>query len=162
MSPVHRHEGKLREAVEQYCHIPVVGSIPKDPDLRIAERHLGLIPSGESGESEHSLSASAGSWNLILIWIRFWRLRADLQDNPLLPALSQSGEGGEAPRPPSRKATGKQDRCDPGPRLQFLLSRKSRSIELGRALNSSLSIRCGIDCPKLMGSISEAASLNSS
>ena len=47
-----RHEKKLRDAVEQYCGIPVVGSIPKDQDLRIMERHLGLIPSSESGEAE--------------------------------------------------------------------------------------------------------------
>jgi len=44
-----RHENKLRNAVEKYCRIPVVGSIPKDQDLRIMERHLGLIPSSESG-----------------------------------------------------------------------------------------------------------------
>jgi cobyrinic acid a,c-diamide synthase len=43
-----RHEEKLRGAVEQHCGIPVVGSIPRDPDLLIAERHLGLIPSLES------------------------------------------------------------------------------------------------------------------
>jgi len=48
----HRHEGKLREAVEQHCGIPVVGSIPRDSDLNISERHLGLIPSLESEESE--------------------------------------------------------------------------------------------------------------
>jgi len=47
-----RHEKKLRDAVEQYCGIPVVGSIPKDQDLRIMERHLGLIPTSESGEAE--------------------------------------------------------------------------------------------------------------
>ncbi len=47
-----RHESKLRNAVDQYCGIPVVGSIPKDQDLRIIERHLGLIPSSESGEAE--------------------------------------------------------------------------------------------------------------
>jgi cobyrinic acid a,c-diamide synthase len=47
-----RHESKLRNAVDQYCGIPVVGSIPKDQDLRIIERHLGLIPSLESGEAE--------------------------------------------------------------------------------------------------------------
>jgi cobyrinic acid a,c-diamide synthase len=46
-----RHEEKLREAVEQHCGIPVVGSIPRDPDLLIAERHLGLIPSPESDEA---------------------------------------------------------------------------------------------------------------
>lgn len=47
-----RHEQKLRAAVEQYCHIPVVGSIPRDLDLTISERHLGLVPSGEWKESE--------------------------------------------------------------------------------------------------------------
>ena len=46
-----RHEQKLRAAVEQHCQIPVVGSIPKDRELRITERHLGLIPSQESRES---------------------------------------------------------------------------------------------------------------
>jgi len=47
-----RHEKKLKDAVEQYCGIPVVGSIPRDPDLQIAERHLGLIPSPETSEAE--------------------------------------------------------------------------------------------------------------
>jgi cobyrinic acid a,c-diamide synthase len=47
-----RHESKLRNAVEQYCGIPVVGSIPRDSDLNISERHLGLMPSLESEESE--------------------------------------------------------------------------------------------------------------
>jgi cobyrinic acid a,c-diamide synthase len=47
-----RHENKLRNAVEKYCKIPVVGSIPRDEGLRVTERHLGLIPSSESNESE--------------------------------------------------------------------------------------------------------------
>jgi cobyrinic acid a,c-diamide synthase len=47
-----RHEKKLKDAVEQYCGIPVVGSIPKDEGLCITERHLGLIPSSESSEAE--------------------------------------------------------------------------------------------------------------
>ena len=50
-----RHENKLRNAVEQYCGIPVVGSIPKDQDFYIMERHLGLIPSSESSEAELSV-----------------------------------------------------------------------------------------------------------
>jgi cobyrinic acid a,c-diamide synthase len=47
-----RHEEKLRAAIEQYCQIPVVGSIPRDTDLNIPERHLGLIPSSETNEAE--------------------------------------------------------------------------------------------------------------
>jgi cobyrinic acid a,c-diamide synthase len=47
-----RHEHKLMAAIEQYCRIPVVGSVPRDPDLSMAERHLGLIPFPEADESE--------------------------------------------------------------------------------------------------------------
>jgi cobyrinic acid a,c-diamide synthase len=47
-----RHERKLRTAVEQHCGIPVVGSIPQDVDFGVDERHLGLIPSPESNDSE--------------------------------------------------------------------------------------------------------------
>jgi cobyrinic acid a,c-diamide synthase len=43
-----RHERKLRAAVERYCGIPVVGSIPRDADVSIDERHLGLVPFAES------------------------------------------------------------------------------------------------------------------
>jgi cobyrinic acid a,c-diamide synthase len=47
-----RHEQKLRAAVERYCGIPVVGSIPRDPDLKMEERHLGLVPSRELHEAD--------------------------------------------------------------------------------------------------------------
>ena len=47
-----RHERKLTAAVEQYCGIPVVGSIPRHTDLHMTERHLGLIPFPEAGESQ--------------------------------------------------------------------------------------------------------------
>jgi cobyrinic acid a,c-diamide synthase len=50
-----RHESKLRNAVEKYCKIPVVGSIPRDANFHIAERHLGLIPSRESDEADQSV-----------------------------------------------------------------------------------------------------------
>jgi cobyrinic acid a,c-diamide synthase len=50
-----RHENKLRNAVEKYCKIPVVGSIQRDANLHIAERHLGLIPSRESDEADQSV-----------------------------------------------------------------------------------------------------------
>ena len=46
-----RHEGKLRTAVEQYCGIPVLGSVPKDRNLSINQRHLGIIPHREVQDS---------------------------------------------------------------------------------------------------------------
>jgi cobyrinic acid a,c-diamide synthase len=42
-----RHEGKLRETVEHYTDLPVLGAVHRSRDLQIDERHLGLIPSNE-------------------------------------------------------------------------------------------------------------------
>lgn len=43
-----RHEAKLRQVIEHYTDVPVVGAIQYDEHLGIIERHLGLIPSNES------------------------------------------------------------------------------------------------------------------
>ena len=46
-----RHERKLVAAIEQYCGIPVLGSMPRDDNLGIAEQHLGLSPYRQSEET---------------------------------------------------------------------------------------------------------------
>ncbi len=51
-----RHEKKLVAAVERYCGIPVLGTIPRDHNLNIAERHLGLIPCKEIDDSAAIIS----------------------------------------------------------------------------------------------------------
>lgn len=43
-----RHESKLREAIDHYCNIEVLGVIPADIGLEIPERHLGLTPIEEN------------------------------------------------------------------------------------------------------------------
>ncbi|MDY6911525.1 MAG: cobyrinate a,c-diamide synthase [Chloroflexota bacterium] len=50
-----RHERKLVTAIEQYCGIPVVGSIPRDTDIEMTQRHLGHVPFPENGESEATI-----------------------------------------------------------------------------------------------------------
>jgi cobyrinic acid a,c-diamide synthase len=45
-----RHEKKLREAVETYTDLKVVGAVHRDPALEIGERHLGLTTPAETGE----------------------------------------------------------------------------------------------------------------
>ena len=47
-----RHRDKLVNAVECHCGIPVVGAVPGNPELTIAERHLGLTPSAERDQAE--------------------------------------------------------------------------------------------------------------
>jgi cobyrinic acid a,c-diamide synthase len=39
-----RHVDKLIRAIESYCGIPVLGAIPRTGDLKIKERHLGIVP----------------------------------------------------------------------------------------------------------------------
>ncbi|MFV2055234.1 MAG: cobyrinate a,c-diamide synthase, partial [Thiohalomonadales bacterium] len=43
-----RHEAKLRNVIEHYTNVPVIGAVHRDKSLVILERHLGLIPSNES------------------------------------------------------------------------------------------------------------------
>lgn len=42
-----RHEGKLRQAVETYTNIPILGMLGKSRSMEIPERHLGLMPANE-------------------------------------------------------------------------------------------------------------------
>ncbi len=42
-----RHEAMLRKSIESYTGIPVVGAVPKQNNLVIADRHLGLVPAAE-------------------------------------------------------------------------------------------------------------------
>ncbi|AFM41911.1 hydrogenobyrinic acid a,c-diamide synthase (glutamine-hydrolysing), cobyrinate a,c-diamide synthase [Desulfosporosinus acidiphilus SJ4] len=50
-----RHEKVARESIEEFCKVPVVGAIPKDLNLTIPDRHLGLITSGEIHETNQLL-----------------------------------------------------------------------------------------------------------
>lgn len=50
-----RHEKKLRDVIEYYTDVPVIGAVHKNPQLEIVERHLGLIPSNESDEASNKI-----------------------------------------------------------------------------------------------------------
>lgn len=39
-----KHIQKARSAIEHYCSIPVLGAIPRMPEMELAMRHLGLMP----------------------------------------------------------------------------------------------------------------------
>jgi cobyrinic acid a,c-diamide synthase len=54
-----RHQSKLIQVVEHYTDIPVLGAVQADPQLKIVERHLGLIPSNEEQSSEKLISKLA-------------------------------------------------------------------------------------------------------
>nr|VFK18607.1 MAG: cobyrinic acid a,c-diamide synthase [Candidatus Kentron sp. LPFa]VFK33439.1 MAG: cobyrinic acid a,c-diamide synthase [Candidatus Kentron sp. LPFa] len=54
-----RHEGKLRAAIDYYTDLPVLGAIPRDIGIEIPERHLGLVPGNEFGESAAFIARAA-------------------------------------------------------------------------------------------------------
>ena len=51
-----RHAAKLRESVEYHTDIKVLGAVQNNPEMEIEERHLGLMPSNESGEAEAQIA----------------------------------------------------------------------------------------------------------
>ena len=55
-----RHESILRESIEQYCGIPVVGAVPKLRQQAFPERHMGLVPTAEHGWAGDSVAVAAG------------------------------------------------------------------------------------------------------
>ena len=55
-----RHEKKLRDSIEHYCGIPVLGAIPKLGEQYFPERHLGLVPTPEHDWAKDSIDAVIG------------------------------------------------------------------------------------------------------
>jgi len=52
-----RHEKMLRTTVERYCHVPVVGAIPKLKEDDFPERHMGLVTVEEHPEAREAILA---------------------------------------------------------------------------------------------------------
>ncbi len=50
-----RHEKKLIDVIEAYSDFRILGSVPRNNDIQVTERHLGLIPSNEIITESHSI-----------------------------------------------------------------------------------------------------------
>ena len=53
-----RHAAMAQRSVEEYCHIPVLGVVPRMEHLPFPERHLGLIPPQEHDRARRALDAA--------------------------------------------------------------------------------------------------------
>ena len=51
-----RHESILRQSIERYCDVPVLGLLPKSKAVQIPDRHLGLIPAGEQDKLQNRIA----------------------------------------------------------------------------------------------------------
>jgi cobyrinic acid a,c-diamide synthase len=53
-----RQETIVRQSIDRYCHIPVVGAIPKLKNNPFPERHMGLVPRQERKQAEKAIDWS--------------------------------------------------------------------------------------------------------
>ena len=54
-----RHQKIITACIEKYCHLPVVGNIPKLKNMTFPGRHLGLVPPQEHPQAEAAIENAA-------------------------------------------------------------------------------------------------------
>jgi cobyrinic acid a,c-diamide synthase len=54
-----RHQKNLKDCIEHYCNIPVLGAVPKLKEQRFPERHMGLVPTPEHEWAKDSIQSMA-------------------------------------------------------------------------------------------------------
>ena len=69
-----RHEKVLRESIEQWCGVPVLGVVPRQARDFFPERHLGLVPPEEAEDISGSLSIAAAKMSEYLDLDGLWKL----------------------------------------------------------------------------------------
>jgi cobyrinic acid a,c-diamide synthase len=79
-----RQESLTRNAVEQYCGIPVVGAVPKLKQNIFPERHMGLVPHLETDYAEKAVAWAKGVAEKHLDLKTLWNLahQAPSLDSP--------------------------------------------------------------------------------
>lgn len=103
-----RQESVVRNAVEHYCGVPVLGSVGKLRDNRFPERHMGLIPHRERSRAEEAIA-----------WAR--EVVRESLDLEALWALAQRAPPIEAPGKTASPPGTAQSSFSPPPRIGFLL-----------------------------------------
>lgn len=54
-----RHESIIRQSIEHYTGVPVIGAMPKKAGLGLSERHMGLVPYHEHPEIDQVIDTAA-------------------------------------------------------------------------------------------------------
>ena len=85
-----RHKTILRQCIEQYTDVPVVGILPKIKPDPIPERHMGLVSDQECAEAEAILSNLATIARDCLDIETIRKIAASASDTP----LSDTAQGG--------------------------------------------------------------------
>lgn len=82
-----RHASKLRQAVEYFTDVPVLGSVQDTAEMQIEERHLGLMPSNEQADAKQQIARIR---ELVAEQVDLTKLFMLAQRAPSLPTVMQS------------------------------------------------------------------------
>ncbi|MFH0933389.1 MAG: cobyrinate a,c-diamide synthase [Nitrospirota bacterium] len=97
-----RQETIIRKSIEHYCHLPVVGAIPRLTNITFPGRHLGLVPPQEHPRAQEAIGNAAEIAGKYLDLDTLWqiahsapplKISSKLQIPPI-PPLLKGGEGG--------------------------------------------------------------------
>jgi cobyrinic acid a,c-diamide synthase len=104
-----RQETVIRKSIEHYCHLPVVGAIPRLKNITFPGRHLGLVPPQEHTEAQKAIDNAAEMVGKYLDTEKLWdiahqapplkisskfRVQSSKLQIPISPPLVKGGEGG--------------------------------------------------------------------
>lgn len=85
-----RHIRKAKEAVEHYCGIPVLGAVPRRPEMELAVRHLGLVPYREGSDTAEFQDRISFITNVIGEYVDIDRVRSvALERTPAVNAVTR-------------------------------------------------------------------------
>jgi cobyrinic acid a,c-diamide synthase len=95
-----RQDSLIRSAIEEYCGIPVVGSVPKLKPGVFPERHMGLIPFQEREQAEKAVSWARTTVQENLDLEAVWKIAHETEDLAIQGPEEEMPEirAGKAPR----------------------------------------------------------------
>ncbi|MEZ0580423.1 cobyrinate a,c-diamide synthase [Nocardioides sp. MH1] len=100
-----RHAAEVRESIG----LPVLGVVPRDPDLATPSRHLGLVPAAERAEAaavvERLAERIADTVDLAAV-LTLARSAPDLDADPWVPIAGRGRPGGRPETPPTVAVAG--------------------------------------------------------
>ena len=81
-----RHEAIIRQAIETYCGIPVLGAIPRLKCAVFPERHMGLVPPQEHATAVKAVTTARDLAQRYLDLEGLWQVAAQAPPLPEVPA----------------------------------------------------------------------------
>ena len=84
-----RHEDIIRQAIERYCGIPVLGAIPRLKCAVFPERHMGLVPPQEHVTAIRAINTARDLAKKYLDLEGLWRVACQAPPLPAWPEMVQ-------------------------------------------------------------------------